>query len=207
VRFLALGDSYTIGEGVLEQERWPNHLARLLRATGIEIDDPHIVARTAWTTDELSDAMDADRPLGPYNLVSLLVGVNDQYRSRPVRSFADGFQVLLRRAITCAGRRPSCVIAISIPDWGATPFAEGRDRALISREVEAYNARGEELASAAAVRWVDITGITRRMQSEPALVATDGLHPSGEMYRLWAELLLPDATAALSRTRSKKSQS
>jgi lysophospholipase L1-like esterase len=151
--------------------------------------------------------MDADRPLGPYDLVSMLIGVNDQYRSRPVRSFADGFQLLLRRAIAFAGRRPSRVIAISIPDWGATPFAEGRDRALISREVEAYNARGVSLARAAGVRWVDITEITRRMQSEPALVVSDGLHPSGEMYRLWAELLLPIATAALSRMRSKKGQS
>jgi lysophospholipase L1-like esterase len=151
--------------------------------------------------------MDADRPPGPYDLVSMLIGVNDQYRSRPVRSFADGLQLLLRRAIALAGRRPSRVIAISIPDWGATPFAEGRDRALISREVEAYNARGVSLARAAGVRWVDITEITRRMQSEPALVVSDGLHPSGEMYRLWAELLLPIATAALSRMRSKKGQS
>jgi lysophospholipase L1-like esterase len=179
----------------------------LLRARDIQIEDPLIVARTAWTTDELSDALDGDRPLGPYDVVSLLIGVNDQYRSRPVRSFADGFQVLLKRAIGFAGRRPSRVIAISIPDWGATPFAEGRDRALISREVEAYNARGEQLSTTAGVRWADITGITRRMQSEPALVVSDGLHPSSEMYRLWAELLLPHATAALSRARQKKSQS
>jgi lysophospholipase L1-like esterase len=177
-----------------------------LRARDIQIEDPHIVARTAWTTDELSDAMDADRPQGRYELVSLLIGVNDQYRSRPVRSFADGFQVLLKRAIGFAGRRPSRVIAISIPDWGATPFAEGRDRALISREVEAYNARGEKLATAAGVGWVDITGITRRMQSEPALVVSDGLHPSSQMYGLWAEVLLPHATAALSRSRSTKSR-
>jgi lysophospholipase L1-like esterase len=175
-----------------------------LRTRGVEIDDPHIVARTAWTTDELSDAMTVDRPSGPYDLVSLLIGVNDQYRSRPVSAFASEFTVLVKRAITLSRRRPSRVLVISIPDWGATPFAEGRDRALISREVEAYNTSGARLAGAAGVQWADVTGITRRMLTEPALVAPDGLHPSGEMYRLWAELLLPLASEALSRARSRK---
>jgi lysophospholipase L1-like esterase len=196
-RFLALGDSYTIGEGVAEQERWPSRFVELLRARGVEIADPHIIARTAWTADELSDAIDAERPVGPYDLVSLLVGVNDHYRSRPVQTFASEFAVLLRRAKTFAGNQKARTIAISIPDWGATPFAEGRDRALIAREIDSYNARAAELAAAAGVRWVDITGITREMQADPLLVAPDGLHPSGAMYRRWAELILPLALAAL----------
>lgn len=196
-RFLALGDSYTIGEGVAEQERWPNHFVQLLRARGVEIADPHIIARTAWTTDELSDAIDAENPKGPYDLVALLVGVNDEYRSRPVQSFATEFALLLRRAKAFAGNEKARTIAISIPDWGATPFAEGRDRALIASEVDTYNKRAAELAGAAGVRWVDITGISRDMQTDPLLVAADGLHPSGEMYRRWAELILPVALSAL----------
>ena len=198
-RYLALGDSYTIGEGVSDQECWPNQLAQLLRARDIEIATVHIVARTAWTTDELSDAIDAEGPKGPYDLVTLLIGVNDQYRSRPVEPFATEFNQLLRRAKKFSGNRPSRTIAISIPDWGATPFAEGRDRKLISGEIQAYNDRARELAIAAGARWVDVTEISRDMLRDPALVAVDGLHPTGEMYRRWAEHILPIATSALSR--------
>ena len=197
MRYLALGDSYTIGEGVADHERWPDQLVQLLRERDVNVEDPHIIARTAWTTDELSDAIDSDKPRGKYDLVTLLVGVNDQYRSRPVQSFATEFELLLRRAKGFAGRRASRVIAISIPDWGATPFAEGRDRARIARDVDAYNSRARELATATGTRWVDVTDITRRMQDSPALAAPDGLHPSGAMYRQWAELLMPVALAAL----------
>lgn len=196
-RLLALGDSYTIGEGVTDSERWPDQLAEMLRVQEILIAAPEIVARTAWTTDELSDAIDAFAPQGRYDLVTLLVGVNDQYRARPVRGFASEFAVLLKRARDFAGKRPSRVVAISIPDWGATPFAEGRDRALIGREVDAYNDRARELAVVAGAHWVDITGISRQMQTDRTLVAADGLHPSGELYRRWAAMVLPIATAAL----------
>lgn len=204
MRFLALGDSYTIGEGVSESERWPNHLVRLLRDRGVEIADPHVIARTAWTTDELSDAIDAEKPRGPYDLVSLLVGVNDQYRGRPVGSFDGEFATLLRRAKGFAKKRASRVIAVSIPDWGSSPFAEGRDRDLISREIATYNARARALAGAAGAQWVDITDISRHMQTDPALIAGDGLHPSGEMYRQWAHLILPVAVAALTPEKTKR---
>lgn len=201
MRLLAFGDSYTIGEGVADQERWPNQLADMLRARQIDVEDPRIVARTAWTTDELADAMAAENLRGPYDLVTLLIGVNDEYRSRPVPSFASEFALLLQRCIGFAGRRAARVIAISIPDWGATPFAQGRDRALITREIDAYNVRGRELAIAAGVSWIDVTAASREMQSDTALVVADGLHPSGEMYRRWAELILPVAISALSRKR------
>jgi lysophospholipase L1-like esterase len=174
---------------------------QLLRKCDIDLAEPEIVARTAWTSDELSEAIDALAPNGPFDLVSLLVGVNDQYRGRPVHSFAGEFAQLLRRARSFAGKRPSRVIAISIPDWGATPYAEGRDRALISREIDAYNKRARELTVAAGAHWVNVTDISRRMQSEPQLIAPDGLHPSGEMYRSWAELLLPVAQSALAASR------
>lgn len=198
-RYLALGDSYTIGEGVSDQNCWPNQLATLLRARNIEIGTVHIVARTAWTTDELADAIDAEGPKGPFDLVTLLIGVNDQYRSRPVQPFATEFVQLLRRAKKLSGNRPSQIIAISIPDWGATPFAEGRDRTLISAEILTYNDRARELAIAAGAHWVDVTEISRDMLRDPALVAVDGLHPTGEMYRRWAEHILPIAISALSR--------
>jgi lysophospholipase L1-like esterase len=196
-RLLALGDSYTCGEGVTESERWPDQLVEMLRRQQIPLAEPEIVARTAWTTDELSEAIDAVAPKGPYDLVTLLIGVNDQYRARPVVGFATEFALLLRRARDFAGRRPSRVVAISIPDWGATPFAEGRDRALIGREVDAYNDRARELVMATGARWVDITTISRAMQTDGSLVARDGLHPSAALYRKWAEAMLPIASVAL----------
>jgi lysophospholipase L1-like esterase len=129
--------------------------------------------------------------------VTLLVGVNDQYRARPVQSFAQDYSPLLKRSLELAGKRATRVIAISIPDWGASPFAEGRDRVLISREIATYNARARELAITAGVHWIDITEISRDMLGDPVLIASDGLHPSGEMYRRWAERIFPTAVSAL----------
>jgi lysophospholipase L1-like esterase len=196
-RFLALGDSYTIGEGVTDQERWPNHLVHLLNARGLEIGPPHVVARTAWTADELADAIDAEDPRGPFDLVTLMIGVNDQYRSRPVQSFESEFATLLGRARAFAANRASRTIAISIPDWGATPFAQARDRALIASEIDQYNTSARKLAEMAGARWVSVTEISKAMMDDPTLVAVDGLHPTGEMYRRWAELILPTAISAL----------
>jgi lysophospholipase L1-like esterase len=195
-RFLALGDSYTIGEGVADQERWPNQLVRLLRAEGTEIGDPHIVARTAWTTDELADAINGNAPKGPFDLVSLMVGVNDQYRSRPVQQFDTEFDKLLATAVGFAGSADRLLV-ISIPDWGATPFAQDRDRSVISAEIAAYNFSARKKAETAGAHWVDVTAISRSMLTEPALVAVDGLHPTAEMYRRWADAILPAARLAL----------
>lgn len=195
-RFLALGDSYTIGEGVSDQERWPNQLARLLRADGIEIGDPHIIARTAWTTDELADALEAEGPAGQFELVSLMVGVNDQYRSRAVRDFGAEFEKLIATSCAFTGQAVN-VIVVSIPDWGATPFAKGRDRTLIAAEIAGFNSCAREKAEAAGAQWIDVTTISRQMLTDAALVAVDGLHPTGEMYRRWAEAMLPAAKAAL----------
>lgn len=197
MRFLALGDSYTIGEGVSEDERWPSQLVARLRDDGIAITDLRIIARTAWTADELADAIDAETPQGPFDLVSLMVGVNDQYRSRPVDAFAPEYAQLLDRARAFAGGRASRVIAISIPDWGATPYAAGRDRQLIASEIEVYNARSRELAARAGVHWVDVTPSSRAVLDDPTLVTADGLHPAGTMYGRWAGLITPVARAAL----------
>ena len=197
MRFLALGDSYTIGEGVAQDQRWPSHLVKLLEREGLQITDVQLVAQTAWTADELADAIDQVRPTGPFDLVTLMVGVNDQYRSRPVDAFSPEYRRLLERAIAFAGGKERRVIGISIPDWGATPFAQGRDRALIAREIDAYNTKSRQFAERARVAWVDVTPASRATLTEASLVTADGLHPSGEMYARWAELVFPFAVAAL----------
>jgi lysophospholipase L1-like esterase len=197
MRFLALGDSYTIGEGVGEDERWPMRLAAMLRERGVAVGDPQIVARTGWTTDELSAAIDEADPQGPYALVTLLIGVNNQYRGRDAGEYRAEFAALLARAIGFAGGEPSRVVVLSIPDWGVSPFAEGRDRARIAAEIDAYNAINRDEAARAGARWVDVAPQSRDAGPDPAWLATDGLHPSGRAYQVWANLALPEALAAL----------
>lgn len=194
MRYLALGDSYTIGESVPPDQRWPNQLARALRAKRIDVGDPQIIARTGWTTDELSTAIDQTAPHGPFNLVTLLIGVNNQYRGRSADQYRQQFTALLRRAIDFAGGNPRQVIVVSIPDWGVTPFAAGRDRARIAAEIDQFNAINRQEAERAGVGWVDVTTISRQ---NPALVASDGLHPSAAMYTEWVKAILVAAVDAL----------
>ena len=203
MRFLALGDSYTIGEGVAEDERWPVQLARLLRDDGFDVDEPEIIAQTGWTTDELDAGIDAGidaaAPTGPFELVSLLIGVNNQYRGRPVEEYRGEFGALLGRAAALAGGSAARVLVLSVPDWGVTPFAEGRDRGAIATEIDAFNAVNRAECEAGGARYVDVTPISRLAAGEASLLAEDRLHPSGEMYRRWAEAALPAARAALGR--------
>lgn len=201
MRFLALGDSYTIGEGVDEAERWPVQLAALLRERGIDVADPQIVARTGWTTDELSAAIDDADPRGPYALVSLLIGVNNQYRGRSADEYRAEFAGLLLRAIGFAGGDASRVMVLSIPDWGVTPFAGGRNRAQIAAEIDAYNAINREEARRAGAHWIDITPQSRAAGADPAYLVSDGLHPSGRAYADWARLAFPAALEALGKGR------
>jgi lysophospholipase L1-like esterase len=200
--YLALGDSYTIGENVEPAGRWPMQLAAALRAEGIVIDDPRIIATTGWTTDELSAAIDAAEPLGEeHALVSLLIGVNNQYRGRAVDEYAREFAVLLERAIGFAGRRADRVFVLAIPDWGVTPFAadSGRDTAAIARELDAYNAAASKLCAERGVVFIDIAPVSRARGAEPAMLADDGLHPSASMYAEWARLALPAVRRMLSK--------
>ncbi|HET6806005.1 MAG TPA: SGNH/GDSL hydrolase family protein [Frateuria sp.] len=196
LHYLALGDSYTIGEAVPAAERWPARLVRQLRARGLAVEEPRIVATTGWTTDELSAGMDAASLTPPYDLVSLLIGVNNQYRGRPAGEYRGQFARLLQRAVTLAGGRASRVVVVSIPDWGVTRFAgeQGRDPAPIAHALDVYNAIARDEAGRAGARWVDITPVSRR---HPELLAEDGLHPSAEQYALWTEAILPAAAAAL----------
>ena len=197
LQLLALGDSYTIGESVPEAERWPVQLVELLARRGIALDPPQILAKTGWTTDELSAAIAERSPSGKYQLVTLLIGVNNQYRGRDSENYREEFRALLHQAIAFADRRAERVIVLSIPDWGVTPAAEGRDRAKIAEEIDQFNRINWEETSRTGARYVDVTPISRRAAREPRLVADDGLHPSGEMYRLWTEKVLPEAIAAL----------
>jgi len=200
--YLALGDSYTIGEGVEERGRWPVQLAQCLREAGIAIADPRIIATTGWTTDELSAAMDAAEPLGEWDFVSLLIGVNNQYRGRDVDDYLGEFTRLLQRAIALANARADRVLVLSIPDWGVTPFARdsGRDLQQIADELDAYNAAARDVCTAHGAAFVDITGISRDGGDAPAMLVEDGLHPSSLMYARWTHAALPTAMALLSNT-------
>ena len=191
-RYLALGDSYTIGESVPEADRFPNQLARELG-----IPAPEIIAKTGWTTDELNAAIDAAHPQGPFDLVTLLIGVNNQYRGRDAEEYRREFAALLQRAIAFAGGDPSKVIVVSIPDWGVTPFAEGRDRKKIADEIDRYNYINQEEAMKARASYVSITGTSRR--GDPELIAPDGLHPSGKQYAEWVKMISMPASRIVAR--------
>ena len=197
IRYLALGDSYTIGEGVPAEARWPHRLAATLRAQGIALDDPRIIATTGWTTDELQAAIDVEQPAGPFGFVSLLIGVNNQYRGRPVEDYAVQFQQLLQRAIDFAGGNAGRVLVLSIPDWGVTPFAQDREPARIAFELDAYNRAAAAICRDHGVLFVDITVLSRQHGAEPSMLADDGLHPSGAMYALWAQRAVPFAQRLL----------
>jgi lysophospholipase L1-like esterase len=195
--FLALGDSYTIGEAVPPEQHWPVRLAGLLRAEGLPVAEPEIIATTGWTTDELSAAIDRANPPGPYPLVSLLIGVNNQYRGRSLEEYREQFGALLARAIALAGGVPGRVLVLAIPDWGVTPYAEGRDRAAIAAALDEFNAANRAAALAAGAHYVDVTPLSRLAGLDPGLLAPDGLHPSGRQYLEWARLALPAACLAL----------
>jgi lysophospholipase L1-like esterase len=197
LRYLALGDSYTIGEGVDSAGRWPVQLAAALRAKQLDVADPEIIARTGWTTDELAAGIKTAAPRGPYSLVSLLIGVNNQYRGRDAEQYRADFKALLAQAAGFAGGKASHVVVLSIPDWGVTPFASGRDRAKIGAEIDHFNAIGREETVAAGARWVDVTPASREAHTG-WVGAKDGLHPTAAQYARWAALALDAAAAALS---------
>ncbi|WP_426285841.1 SGNH/GDSL hydrolase family protein [Luteibacter sp. E-22] len=194
--FLALGDSYTIGEGVPEEGRWPVQLTVRLRENGIAVGAPRIVATTGWTTDELSAAMDAAALQPGYAFVTLLIGVNNQYRGRTTTEYGEQFLALLRRAAELSGdaRR---VVVVSIPDWGVTAFAEGRDRAAIGRDIDAFNAIARDETLRMNSRWVDVTPASREAGAKPGMLVDDGLHPSAAQYAEWVKRILPEAQAVL----------
>lgn len=194
IRFLALGDSYTIGESVAEDQRWPVQLAQALAKKGYRVAPPVIIATTGWRTDQLKEAVTAKSPMSDYDLVSLLIGVNNQYQGRSISQYRKEFRDLLDMAVAHAGGNPSRVIVLSIPDYGYTPF--GREKqAGISEAIDGFNAVNKTITERKGVTYIDITDISRRGLTDPELVADDGLHPSEKMYGLWVDRVMSSITA------------
>lgn len=187
--YLALGDSYTIGEAVPLSENFPHQTISILEKKGIMVELPDIVAKTGWSTDELMEGIRQRNLLQRYDVVSLLIGVNNQYRGRSVDEYEKEFTTLLETAIRFAGDKPTHVFVLSIPDWGVTPFAEGRDRQKIGEDIDAFNIVNRRIAGKYGVPYIDITPGSRDATHDPSLIAADGLHPSGKEYTKWAEML------------------
>ncbi len=191
IAYLALGDSYTIGEGAQPADRWPMQLASLARQQGLTLTEPDIIARTGWTTADLQGAIRDANNQKTYGLVSLLIGVNNQYQGKPVAQYRTEFRALLATAIHFAGGRAGHVVVLSIPDWGQSPYAAGRDRVRIGTEIDQFNAVAHEECQHADVAFVDITPLTRSAAGDATQFAPDGLHYTSSQMRRWAEQALP----------------
>jgi lysophospholipase L1-like esterase len=187
--YLALGDSYTIGESVPAEQSFPYQLSAELNKLNYKIGEPTIVARTGWTTDELISAIKSRALTQKFDIVTLLIGVNNQYRHYNIDTYRTEFVQLLNTALTFAKGNAKHVFVVSIPDWGVTPFASGQDADRIGSEIDAYNAINQQEAMRAGVSYIDITPISRVAKTDASLTAADGLHPSGKMYSQWVQLI------------------
>ena len=194
--YLALGDSYTIGEGVAEKDRYPVQLVNELAKAGkLNFSDPQIIAKTGWTVDELDAGINsANTQTEGYDLVTLLIGVNNQYRGRPVEDFEKEFELMLNRAIIFARGITDHVVVLSIPDWGVTPFAVNRksDQTKVTHEIDAYNSAKKAICELYGITFIDITEDYRSIGAKPEMVVEDQLHTSGLMYQRWTEKLFKE---------------
>ncbi|RZM29644.1 MAG: SGNH/GDSL hydrolase family protein [Pedobacter sp.] len=195
--YLALGDSYTIGESVEQNQSFPFQLATKLSNDGISVSTPKVIARTGWTTGELQSAIQAADLKGTYDIVTLLIGVNNQYRGMSSEAYKTDFKALLQTAITFAGGKKNHVFVVSIPDWGLTPYGamSGRSQSVITAEINRFNAINKEETTMMGISYTDITPGSRAVVTDQTLVASDGLHPSGKMYANWTEALFPAVKA------------
>jgi acyl-CoA thioesterase-1 len=195
MKMLALGDSYTIGESISPEARWPVLLCR--RVASLQGVEPVIVAETGWTTVNLLEALEAADLKPPYDLVSLLIGVNDQYDGLGLEKFREGFETLLGKAVGLAGGNARRAIVLAIPDYSVTPFVEGMDRKHIRDELERFNAEKRAITERLGAHYYDIVDLSRRADEDRSLLAEDGLHPSGGMYALWVEQIAPEVEGIL----------
>ncbi|TZF90259.1 SGNH/GDSL hydrolase family protein [Cognatilysobacter lacus] len=201
IQWLALGDSYTCGEGVAPDARWTAQLARALRSRGFDIADPRTIATTGWTTEELAAGIAMAQPMTAHDFVTICIGVNDQYRGRSVAEYRAQLTSLLDTATALAGGRVGRMLMLSVPDWGVTRFArnEGRDTAQIAREIDAFNDAARAMCAGRGVAFVDITTDSRTDGDLDAMLVADGLHPSAAMYARWVDVVLPVAQRLLGR--------
>jgi lysophospholipase L1-like esterase len=190
LRYLALGDSYTIGESVSEEERWPVKLIDHLNQEGFNFEAPRIIATTGWTTGELIDAINKENPES-YDLVSLLIGVNNQYRGMDINVYEKEFTQLLQKSLELAGKDTSRVFVASIPDYSVTPFGQSKDPQKIFREIDAFNKINKAVTERMGVAYFNITPISRNAINDSDLLANDSLHPSGKMYQEWVDMIFP----------------
>lgn len=189
--YLALGDSYTIGQSVPASDRFPVQTAQWLSSAGIIMSNSQIIATTGWTTTNLADAIAAMHTSGPYSVVSLLIGVNDQYQMHDTIGYRARFTSLLNTSVSLAGNQRDHVFVVSIPDYSITPFAAGSDTATIHRQIDQFNLINKQVTAQSQCNYLDITPSTREALNDPSLLAADGLHPSGKEYKKWADRLGP----------------
>ena len=190
--YLALGDSYTIGESVAATESFPVQTVKLLTEQSIHINNPDIIAATGWTTTNLLDALENSPPKATYSMVTLLIGVNNQYRGSSLKAYRIEFATLLKMAVSYT-QNIRYVFVLSIPDYSVTPFARDKDIAKIAKEIAAFNFANKTITHEAGAHYIDITPISRNAEHDPGLLANDKLHPSATQYKRWSELLVPVA--------------
>jgi len=192
-RMLALGDSYTIGESVPETDRYPIQAAKkLCENEHICFTHPEIIAATGWTSGNLLAALSSVKPAGPYHVVTLLIGVNNQFQGLSPYEYKAQFTTLLQKAIALAGNLPSHVLVLSIPDYSVTPFGRSKPGpAHISVQIDSFNIINRQAAADYNVNWLDVTVESRKAARDATLIAADGLHFSGKEYGIWARLMEP----------------
>jgi lysophospholipase L1-like esterase len=190
--YLALGDSYTIGESVAAEDRYPAQVMRALCTEGYSSgEQPDIIATTGWTTGDLLRAMAANRPASGYQAVSLLIGVNNQYQGLSQAGYRKEFTELLKRAIALAGDKPAHVLVLSVPDYSVTPFAQYQDTAYIARQIDSFNLINSRVSADFHVSYLDVTAESRKAAVDRSLIAADGLHFSRKEYAIWTNLMIP----------------
>ena len=197
VSYLALGDSYTIGTGIDQINNYPNQLADSLASLGFQVDTTHIIATNGWTTTDLKNGIAENKPPSDFNLVSLLIGVNNQYQWLDVELYKTEFRELLEQAIEFAGGESESVFIISIPNYGVTPFAQSKEPETIRRKISEYNEIAKEISDEYDVSFINITPISEMAEDDLSLLASDELHPSAKMYSMWIEEMLPTVTQIL----------
>lgn len=194
--FLALGDSYTDATSELRKNAWPNQLRSFLQKKDIEYAEPEILAGPGWTTSKLLEEIETSALDTSYDLVSLMIGVNNQYRGLEFEQFENEFDELLRKSVQLANNNPKNVFVVSIPNWGVTPFARLKDKTKITSEIARYNKYINEKCKTYKVLFIDVTALSLNMEVDKILIASDSLHPSKKMYRSWAKRMAKKITKA-----------